>query len=97
MKRAIRFTVLLTLSAFALLLFAGTVTPQRLLDSAKEPQNWLTYSGGLRGHRFKRARPDQYGECACAGAKWAYQTMGGGKFETTPIVVDGVLVRHRAR
>jgi len=23
--------------------------------------------------------------------KWAYQTMAGGKFETTPLVVDGVL------
>jgi len=23
--------------------------------------------------------------------KWAYQTMAGGKFETTPLVVDGIM------
>ena len=28
------------------------VTPQRLLDSAKEPQNWLMYSGDYAGHRY---------------------------------------------
>ena len=28
------------------------VTPQRLLNSAKEPQNWLTYSGDYAGRRF---------------------------------------------
>ena len=25
---------------------APNVTPERLRDSSKEPQNWLTYSGG---------------------------------------------------
>src|SRR5260370_541673 len=28
------------------------VTQQRLVDSAKEPQNWLMYSGDYAGRRF---------------------------------------------
>jgi len=47
-----RFTVLLTLSALLCCSSRAQVTPQRLLDSAKEPQNWLTYSGDYAGHRF---------------------------------------------
>jgi glucose dehydrogenase len=30
----------------------GQVTPERLVNSAKEPQNWLTYSGDYAGRRF---------------------------------------------
>src|SRR5712692_7678421 len=29
--------------------------------------------------------------CSALVPKWAYQTMAGGKFEATPLVVDGVL------
>ena len=67
------------------------VTPQRLLDSAKEPQNWLTYSGDYAGHRFSGLDQINTGNAHALVPKWAYQTMAGGKFETTPLVVDGVL------
>jgi glucose dehydrogenase len=30
---------------------APNVTPERLRDSSKEPQNWLTYSGGYASQR----------------------------------------------
>jgi hypothetical protein len=39
----------------------GQVTFERLVNSGKEPQNWLTYSGDYLGRRFK--------ECAHAGGK----------------------------
>jgi alcohol dehydrogenase (cytochrome c) len=67
------------------------VTPQRLLDSAKEPQNWLMYSGDYAGHRFSPLDQINISNAASLVPKWAYQTMAGGKFETTPLVVDGVL------
>src|SRR6266849_1208701 len=67
------------------------VTPQRLLDSAKEPQNWLMYSGDYAGHRFSALHQINTSNASSLVPKWAYQTMGGGKFETTPLVVDGVL------
>jgi alcohol dehydrogenase (cytochrome c) len=67
------------------------VTPQRLLDSAKEPQNWLMYSGDYSGHRFSALEQINTSNASALVPKWAYQTMAGGKFETTPLVVDGIL------
>ena len=67
------------------------VTAQRLLDSAKEPQNWLMYSGDYAGRRFSTLDQINTANTASLVPKWAYQTMAGGKFETTPLVVDGVL------
>jgi alcohol dehydrogenase (cytochrome c) len=78
-----------------LLCFAGTsdaqVTAERLLNAGKEPQNWLMYSGGYSGLRYSTL--DQINASNAGGLvpKWAYQTMAGGKFETTPLVVDGIL------
>jgi len=67
------------------------VSPQRLLDSAKEPQNWLMYSGDYAGHRFSALDQINASNASALVPKWAYQTMAGGKFETTPLVVDGIL------
>src|SRR5580700_10132083 len=67
------------------------VTPQRLLDTAKEPQNWLMYSGDYSGHRFSALDQITTSNAGALVPKWAYQTMAGGKFETTPLVVDGIL------
>ena len=67
------------------------VTPQRLLESAKEPQNWLMYSGDYAGRRYSALDQISTANAASLVPKWAYQTMAGGKFETTPLVVDGVL------
>ena len=67
------------------------VTPQRLLDSAKDPQNWLMYSGDYAGRRFSALDQINISNAASLVPKWAYQTMGGGKFETTPLAVDAVL------
>src|SRR3977135_1266696 len=67
------------------------VTPQRLLDSAKEPQNWLMYSGDYAGRRFSALEQINTSNVAMLVPKWAYQTMAGGKFETTPLVGDGIL------
>src|ERR1041385_8558936 len=67
------------------------VTPQRLLDSAKEPQNWLMYSGDYAGRRYSQLEEIKTSNASSLAPKWAYQTMAGGKFETTPLVVDGVL------
>src|SRR5260370_26171725 len=67
------------------------VTFERLLNSAKEPQNWLTYSGDYAGRRFSPLDQINPGNARTLVAKWVYQTAGTGKFETTPLVVDGIL------
>jgi alcohol dehydrogenase (cytochrome c) len=78
-----------------LLCFAGTsdaqVTAERLLNAGKEPQNWLMYSGGYSGLRYSTLDEIDASNAGRLVPKWAYQTMAGGKFETTPLVVDGIL------
>ena len=69
----------------------GQVTFERLLNSSKEPQNWLTYSGDYAGRRFSPLNQVNTANARSLVAKWVYQTGGTGKFETTPLVVDGIL------
>ena len=72
-------------------LTAAQVTPQRLLDAAKEPQNWLMYSGDYAGRRYSALEQINTSNAASLVPKWVYQTMGTGKYESTSLVVDGVL------
>src|SRR5437660_2557146 len=81
----------LPLTLLAPLAVRAQVTPQRLLDSAKEPQNWLMYSGDYAGRRYSSLEQINTKNASALVPKWAYQTMAGGKFETTPLVVDGIL------
>jgi alcohol dehydrogenase (cytochrome c) len=89
------FVLLLVALPSALTVFVdraqAQVTIQRLIHSTQEPQNWLMYSGDYAGRRFSGL--DQITTTNASGLvpKWAYQTMAGGKFETTPLVVDGIL------
>jgi alcohol dehydrogenase (cytochrome c) len=89
--RAIVSAVLLLASCGLALPSFSQVTPERLLNSSKEPQNWLMYSGDYAGRRFSTLDQINASNAASLTSKWAYQTMAGGKFETTPLVVDGVL------
>ena len=70
---------------------SSQVTFERLQNSAKEPQNWLTYSGDYAGHRFSALNQIATGNVPSLSVKWVYQTVALGKFETTPLVVDGIL------
>ena len=67
------------------------VSFERLLNSSREPQNWLTYSGDYAGHRFSALNQIGKENVHSLVAKWVYQTVATGKFETTPLVVDGIL------
>ena len=85
-RRAIWLTVgLLAGSAHA------QVTFDRLLNSAKEPQNWMTYSGDYLGRRFSALDQVNTTNVRALTAKWVYQTAATGKLETSPLVVDGIL------
>lgn len=69
----------------------GQVTYDRILNASKEPGNWLTYSGNYAGHRFSAL--DQITDQNVRKLKsvWMYQVNSLQKFETTPIVIDGVM------
>src|SRR5947207_13380630 len=67
------------------------VTPQDLLDGLKDPGKWLTNGGDYNGHRHSpltQLTPENVGQLA---AQWTFQTGTLGSFQTTPIVIDGVL------
>jgi alcohol dehydrogenase (cytochrome c) len=70
---------------------AGQLNYERIVKSSAEPGNWLTYSGNYGGHRFSLL--DQINDRNVANLKpvWSYQVNSLQKFETTPLVIDGVM------
>src|ERR1700686_710735 len=89
-----KFGTLLTI-CMACGLFASVahaqVTFERLVNSAKEPQNWMTYSGDYSGKRFSALDQINRTTVHSLVPKWVYQTGATGKLETSPLVVDGIL------
>lgn len=80
--------------AVLLLMAVGThaqVTYQRLLDADRDPKNWLTYSGRYSGWRYSTLNQINAANASHLTMQWAFQVGDLGQFETTPIVVDGVL------
>jgi alcohol dehydrogenase (cytochrome c) len=67
------------------------VSHQRLVQAAREPQNWLTYNGNF--HSTHHSGLDQIKAANVAGLelKWVFQANSLEKFEATPLVVDGVM------
>lgn len=84
--------------ALALLLGQGMpdevlaqITAEQLRQSAAEPHNWLTYSGGYSSHRYTeldQISPENVTELE---QRWVYQTQVLGPWQATPLVVDGVM------
>ena len=67
------------------------VTSQDQLDGLKDPTRWLTNGGDYSGHRHSpltQITPENVNQLA---AQWTFQTGTLGSFQTTPIVIDGVL------
>ena len=60
------------------------------IRSAKEPGNWLTYSGNLLGQRFSPLRELTPANVGRLRVRWAYQFPEPGN-EVSPIVADGVV------
>ena len=64
---------------------------ERILRADDEPQNWLTYSGGLDSQRHSpltQISPDNARDLKLS---WVFQSRSLEKHEVTPIVVDGVM------
>src|ERR1022692_4299816 len=89
-RRTGSLVIFLACVAFANEVYAQ-VTFERLVNSAKEPQNWMTYSGDYSGKRFSALDQINITNARTLVAKWVYQTGATGKLETTPLVVEGIL------
>jgi alcohol dehydrogenase (cytochrome c) len=67
------------------------VTPERLANAAREPQQWLTYSGQYNGSRYSPLDQVNKTNVNRLNLQWVFQTGVSGWHETTPLVVDGMM------
>ena len=75
---------------------SGPITFERIQNSNREPQNWLTYSGNNMGQRYSlltQITPQNAKDLEMA---WLWQARSVEKFEATSIVVDGILYTIQA-
>src|SRR5215469_13092627 len=91
MRRVTACVIALMASSLLAASARGQVTFERILDASKEPQNWLTYSGDYEGRRFSALDQINKDNVKNLAPRWVYQTGALGKWETTPLVVDGIL------
>ena len=78
-----------------LLVLATPLTAQvsykRITRAESEPGNWLTYSGNYQGHRHSLLKQITRTNVGDLKPAWVYQIKVTHKFETSPIVVDGIM------
>jgi alcohol dehydrogenase (cytochrome c) len=65
------------------------VTPEQLLRTAQNPDNWLTYSGTYFSQRYSTLAQITPANVKNLQMRWALQVKSLEKFEATPLVVDG--------
>ncbi|HSR06873.1 MAG TPA: PQQ-dependent dehydrogenase, methanol/ethanol family [Bryobacteraceae bacterium] len=75
---------------------SAQVTFDRLVNSAKEPQNWLTYSGNMMSQRYSPLDQITPQNVKNLELKWVFQARSLEKFEATPLVVDGIMYTVQA-
>ena len=67
------------------------VTTERLVDAVAEPHNWLTYSGTYASQRHTSLSQIRRSNIEELELKWVFQAQSLESFETTPLVVDGIM------
>src|SRR5712691_8124528 len=72
-------------------LYGQGVTFDRILNANKEPQTWLTYSGAVNGQRHNQLKQITPANAKNLELQWVWQAKSLEKYETTSLVVDGVL------
>ena len=67
------------------------VTYDRILRSADEPQNWLTYNGTYSSQRHSGLDQITAVNVGDLESKWVLQNQVFGAWQSNPIVVDGIM------
>ncbi|PYR25110.1 MAG: PQQ-dependent dehydrogenase, methanol/ethanol family, partial [Acidobacteria bacterium] len=67
------------------------VGSDRLLNAAKEPQNWMIYGGDYSSNRHSALTQITPANVKNLGLAWAYQSPTTGSWQATPLVVDGIM------
>lgn len=67
------------------------VSAERLLNAENEPSQWMTYSGTYKSQRFSKLDQINRQNVTQLELKWVFQAESLDKFQSTPLVVDGVM------
>jgi len=68
------------------------VTDPMLLNAKADAKNWLTYGKDYSNTRYVTSTQINAQNASTLVPRWVFQTSGPiGSFETTPLVVDGVM------
>ena len=67
------------------------MSPDRILNAQKEPQNWLTYSGSYLSQRYSQLTQITPANAKDLELKWVFQARWLDYNQATPLVVDGVM------
>jgi alcohol dehydrogenase (cytochrome c) len=80
---------------FGLIVLATSADAQvpyrRLVEADREPGSWLSYSRTYSGQRFSPLSEITGGNVGRLKAIWIFQSRGPGRFQTSPLVADGVM------
>lgn len=90
-RRSLLFLLLAVAIPSGLRAQGAQVTADRLLHAGDEPQNWLTYSGSYMSQRHTALKQVAPANVKNLELKWVFQVQSLQKFETTPLVVDGIM------
>ena len=67
------------------------VSFERLLNAEQEPHNWLTYSGAYSSNRHSLLDQITTANAGELELQWVFQAQSLQSFESTPLVVDGIM------
>ncbi|PYQ82120.1 MAG: PQQ-dependent dehydrogenase, methanol/ethanol family [Acidobacteria bacterium] len=90
-RRATAAALVLLLAAAMSYRVQAQIGYDRLLNAAKEPRNWLIYSGGYFSNRYSALTQITPANAKNLELKWMYQAAVAGGWQTTPLVVDGIM------
>src|SRR5262245_14190102 len=91
MARRTLFTAALLLATTTVYQLQAQVTSDRLLKASAETQNWLTYNGNYTGSRYSLLDQINAKNVTNLEQKWVFQANVIGAWQTTPLVVDGIM------
>src|SRR5256712_12490048 len=81
----------LVLLSLAIPILRAQVSNERLRRAAEEPHNWMMYSGTYMSQRYSTLSQITPANVKNLEQKWIFQAESLEKFETTPLVVDGIM------
>src|SRR5580658_9198652 len=72
-------------------LSGADITEQKLRTAQNDTATWLSYGKNYAGWRYADLTEINQGNVSKLVPRWIYQTGVSGKFETTPLVFDGLM------